>query len=168
MAKCNTCGNVILFGGHRENGLRFCGKDCLEKGQVLLLAKAIPEETVAAAAREVHMGLCPVCGGSGPVDLHRSHEIWSLLLVTQWKTLPRMSCRPCAVKRQMGGLVFSLLFGWWGFPWGFVMTPVQLVRNLSELASPPNPAHPSRDLQQQMRMVLAEQSMGDDAEKPEA
>ncbi|CAJ36406.1 hypothetical protein [Methanocella arvoryzae] len=26
--------------------------------------------------------------------------------------------------------LFSLLFGWWGFPWGFIWTPMAAIRNL--------------------------------------
>jgi hypothetical protein len=28
----------------------------------------------------------------------------------------RVCCRSCAVKSQLGGALFSLAFGWWGFP----------------------------------------------------
>lgn len=167
MASCDVCSKTILFGGHKADGLRFCGDDCLEQGYVLLQARAIPDDAVAAAVREVHMGLCPVCGGSGPVDVHTSHEVWSLLLLTSWKSLPRISCRSCGVKRQLGGLLFSLVAGWWGFPWGLLMTPVQIVKNVIGLASPPGPMRPSEALGTQMRMILAEQVILDEQEKLE-
>jgi len=165
MASCSTCSKLILFGGHKSDGRRYCSDDCLEQGYFLAQADEIPEAVVFEAAGEMHRGLCPVCGGSGPVDVHTSHEVWSLLLMTQWKSIPRISCRSCGVKRQLGGLFFSLVCGWWGFPWGLVMTPVQLGRNLVGLASPPDELHPSDALQSQLRLLLAEQMILDEQEK---
>ena len=31
MAKCNACGQIILFGGVREGDMRFCNAKCAEK-----------------------------------------------------------------------------------------------------------------------------------------
>ena len=45
-------------------------------------------------------------------------------------------------------LLFSGVFGWWGFPWGLVMTPVQLARNLVELTGGPKSDAPSALLQE--------------------
>ena len=59
-----------------------------------------------------------------------------------------MVCRPCAVKIQAGNLVFSSLLGWWGFPHGPPITPVQVVRNLIAIVAPPDPSHPSPKLVQ--------------------
>ena len=113
------------------------------------------------------MGLCPVCSGNGPIDVHTSHEVWSILLMTSWKSLPRISCRSCGVKRQLGGLFFSLFAGWWGFPWGLVMTPVQIVKNVIGLASPPDPMQPSDELLHQMRLIIAEHLIADEEQKLE-
>lgn len=33
--------------------------------------------------------------------------------------------------KGLGFTMISLLFGWWGFPWGFIYTPMVLVTNLS-------------------------------------
>lgn len=168
MASCSTCSKMILFGGRRLDGLRFCSDDCMAQGHVVVQARAFPDDVVLDSVREVHMGLCPVCGGSGPVDLHTSHEIWSLLLLTSWKSIPRISCRSCGVKRQVSGLFFSLFAGWWGIPWGIFMTPVQIVKNVIGLASPPNPMQPSDGLQTQMRLILAEQVLLGEQERSEA
>lgn len=32
--------------------------------------------------------------------------------------------------KGLGFTMISLLFGWWGFPWGFIYTPMVLVTNL--------------------------------------
>lgn len=102
------------------------------------------------------------------MDLHTSHEVWSIVFVTSWKSLPRIRCRSCGVKRQVAGLFFSLLAGWWGVPWGFLVTPVQGFRNVASLARPPDPMRPSDALVAQLRLLLAEQRVAAEAEKPEA
>ena len=40
----------------------------------------------------------------------------------------------------------SLLLGWWGFPVGLVMTPVQIVRNIARNLATVDPTRPSREL----------------------
>ena len=35
-----------------------------------------------------------------------------------------------AVARGLPYTFLSLLLGWWGFPWGFIYTPMALVQNL--------------------------------------
>jgi hypothetical protein len=162
MASCRTCGTTILFGGKQHGELRFCNDICLDKGQVLVTAEALDPAQVSAAAMEVHRGLCPRCGGSGPVDIHTSYEVWSLLLVTSWKSVPQVSCRSCGVRHQLGGLFFSFFLGWWGFPWGILMTPVQVLRNVGGLFSPPAPEQPSRLLGEHVRMFLAEGAQAED------
>jgi hypothetical protein len=49
--------------------------------------------------------------------------------------------------------------GWWGFPWGLLMTPVQITRNAWKLATPPNPAEPSPRLVQDARLQLAARAL---------
>jgi len=132
----------------------------LPEGQVLIEAEAVRH-----AAMQIHAGLCPSCGGSGPVDVHASHRIYSLILFSSWRSVPRISCRACGFRRQLHGLCISLVAGWWGLPWGLLMTPVQLVRNAVGMASPPDPMAPSEALRQHVRLGLAEQSLAD--EKPE-
>lgn len=167
MRACSACGNTILIGGSRHADLRFCDDRCLEQGALLIEASAVPEAVVLEVAHEVHRGLCPRCGGSGPVDVHIAHRIWSLILFSSYSSTPAISCRPCGVRRQLGGFVFSAIAGWWGFPWGLLMTPVQLVRNLVAMISPTDPMFPSPGLLAEMRIVIAEQALLEDQEKVE-
>jgi hypothetical protein len=89
------------------------------------------------------------------VDVHTSYRVWSALLMTSWSSRPHVVCRSCGSRARLGDLLFSLLFGWWGFPWGFVMTPVQLVRNITGLVSSPDPTLPSAQLSRIVRLHLA-------------
>jgi DNA-directed RNA polymerase subunit RPC12/RpoP len=159
MAKCDYCGSTILFGGKRQGDLRFCNATCSGKGALLAIARQVPESIVNETVRQVHQGLCPKCGGTGPVDVHVHHQIWSALFFTSWKSQPQISCRSCGVKSQMGDAAFSLLLGWWGFPWGLVFTPVQIGRNVFGMLRGPDPLKASPQLERAIRMNLAAQAL---------
>jgi hypothetical protein len=114
---------------------------------------------VNEAVMRVHQGLCPKCSGMGPVDVYVHHRVWSALFLTSWKSTPQISCRSCGVKSQIGDAVFSLVMGWWGFPWGLLLTPVQIVRNIGGMLHGPDPSKPSPRLEKAIRMNIAAQSV---------
>ena len=64
---------------------------------------------------------------------------------------------------QLGGVVYSLLLGWWGVPWGLVMTPVQVWRNLAGLRLEAERAHPSPLLETLVRQLLTVATSGEEA-----
>ena len=159
MASCASCGTTILFGGTKVGTLQFCNAKCLEKGNSLAEAAQriaqVPDSEAINYARRIHAGLCPKCSGNGPIDIHTSYLVWSALIMTKWQTKSQISCRPCGVKSQASNLLLSTLVGWWGFPWGLIMTPVQIIRNILVLVSPPNPSEPSQMLIQESRIQIA-------------
>src|SRR5262245_10529728 len=93
--------------------------------------------------------------GPGPVDVHSSYWVWSTLLMTRWGTSQKLGCRRCAIKSQVGNMLFSGVLGWWGFPWGFIFTPVQVGRNFVAMFTPPDPSQPSPRLLQVARLDVA-------------
>jgi len=157
MPACATCGTLILFGGVRDGSYRFCNKKCHANGFVAATSNALPDELVDCETAKLHAGRCPKCGGPGPVDLYTSHTVMSFLIMTRWASKPEATCRSCARKRQLGALASSAALGWWGIPWGFIITPVQVVRNLAALASSPSPLAPSPALREFVRTVIAAQ-----------
>jgi hypothetical protein len=157
MAKCALCGCTILFGGVKEGPYRFCNRTCHERGAAVVLAPQIPEEIVSDVVQQVHAGACPLCGGAGPVDAHQSFLVYSLIVVSSWKTALALSCRRCARKRQALHMLNCVVCGWWSFPWGIVMTPVQLGRNLACFFGGPDPQVPSSKLEEIVRLDLARQ-----------
>jgi hypothetical protein len=157
MASCATCKSTIMFGGVRDGARRYCNANCHAQDEFVRFAQTIPSGTVQQAAAQIHRGRCPSCQGSGPVEYHVSHRVWSLAVVTQWRARPAVCCRRCANRRKLGDALFSALAGWWGFPWGFLMTPVQIVRNLAGLRfSDPVQSQPSDALLNHVRLVLAQ------------
>jgi len=159
MATCDYCGSTILFGGKRDANGRFCNQKCQARGGLLAVSKQIPDATVQDQVMKAHQGPCPKCKGSGPVDVHVSHKVWSAVFLTSWSSAPQISCRSCGLKSQAAATAFTLFLGWWGFPWGLIMTPIQIGRNLYGMASPPDPSRPSAQFEKVLRMTMAANAM---------
>ena len=157
MAKCGYCGSTIIIGGVRTGDQRFCNARCHRNASVLSVTKDIPAELLDRKINEVWRGTCPKCGRFGPIDVHKVHEVWSAVVLTRWTTKAQVSCHPCAVKRQLGGVAFSLVCGWWGIPWGFILTPVQVTRNVIGICSGPSTARPSEELRKLVLVNIGSQ-----------
>lgn len=169
MARCDYCNTYILFGGKTHGDLRFCNDTCLEHGHVIRRANDLDDDLVADALEEAHQGPCPKCNGEGPVDVHTKHSVWSAVYLTSWNGTPVVCCRSCGRKSQLGAMVFSGLLGWWGFPWGIIMTPVQIGRNLSAIFGGPDPHRPSAQLEQLVRIeVVMRMDAGESPTRPKA
>jgi hypothetical protein len=155
MAACGACGTTILFGGTKMGEDRFCNARCAQRGQLLTISRQLPPDTVRNAVSQVYHGVCPKCHGPGPVDVHASYRVWSALIMTHWQSFQHVSCRSCGVKAQLGDAAFSLFLGWWGFPWGLIMTPVQVSRNIAAAVKSPSELGPSPKLERVVRISLA-------------
>jgi hypothetical protein len=115
----------------------------------------VPEEVVRRRVDSVHQGACPKCQRVGSVDVHTSHSVWSALVVTTWKSQPQVSCAACGKKAKLKAAVGSLFLGWWGFPWGLILTPIQVGRNLWGLARSQPTFTPSAQLERIVRLTIA-------------
>lgn len=155
MAKCDYCGSTIVFGGKKDANGRFCNQRCQARGTLLAISRQIPDAAVQEQVWKAHQGPCPKCQGSGPVDVHVVHKVWSAVFLTQWRSTSQISCRSCGVKGQLGGAAFSLVLGWWGIPWGLLLTPIQIGRNIYGLAKQPDPTKPSAQFEKAIRMNIA-------------
>ena len=131
MPSCDCCGARILFGGVRGDEHRYCSDDCAGQAFWVQRGRAIPENEVEQKVRQLHWGPCPKCAGAGPVDLHVSHWVYSALVFTKYGSRTAVCCRSCARKGHLKDGAFSLLLGWWGFPFGLLLTPLQVLRNLA-------------------------------------
>lgn len=159
MAKCGYCGSTILVGGVSSGTQRFCNNKCLGNARVLQLAQQVPSDLVDRKAEEIFRGNCPRCRGLGPIDVHKVYRVWSALVLTRWTTTTQVACRSCATKTQLGGALFSLVAGWWGFPWGLILTPVQITRNIVGMCKRPEASAPSGELRKLVLVNLASQML---------
>lgn len=155
MAKCDYCGTTILLGGVRDGDFRFCNESCRQHGFLLAVADQVPADLMSQQVAEVHQGPCPKCGGPGPVDVHTSYLVWSALVITSWQSRPQVCCRSCGIKSKLGGAMLSGVVGWWGLPWGLIVTPIQVLRNAWGLFSSPDPTTPSAQLQKMVQLHVA-------------
>jgi hypothetical protein len=155
MASCAACGQTILFGGKRVGERRFCNDKCAAAGTVLTLADSLPDAAISARVWEIHNGRCPVCAGAGPIDVHSSYRVWSGLVVTSHSTRLNLGCRRCGNRARLKDAGFSLLFGWWGFPWGLIWTPIQIGRNINAMMRSEENGTPSAQLSQIVRVQMA-------------
>lgn len=156
MARCAACGATILFGGRTYGNLRFCDDSCASNGQLAIIASEVPHSEARMLAMRIHSSRCPKCSGPGPVDVRTAHAVWSALVMTRWTAARQLSCHKCGVKRQLVSTLSSTLLGWWGMPWGLVMTPVQVVRNVAGMVKPHDPRQPSDQLVQHARLMIAD------------
>ena len=156
---CPTCGNSILFGGIKERDKKYCSKRCYEADEINRVAGEIPDAIAEELSAEIHQGSCPKCGGAGPVDVHKSYSVYSAVLYTSWKTSEHLVCKKCAAKQQATDLVGSLLLGWWGIPFGLILTPIQVIRNIVAMFQTPGRNGPTKALKQRSRVLLAAQQM---------
>src|SRR6185312_9761288 len=125
MATCAGCGTTILFGGSRQGDLRFCNDKCRGAGVVRAAAASVPDAVVAPRVWEIRNGRCPVC------------------------------CGPCATRARVKDALFSLAFGWWGFPWGLIWTPMQIGKNVMAIVRAEDAATPSQALVEVVRLQMA-------------
>lgn len=161
MPKCDYCGSTILFGGVADGDFRFCNNNCQANGAHLELVKRIPEEKIEEHIEEVRESECPRCGGPGPIDLHTSHRAMSFLVLTQWSSHPQVCCVKCGRNAKIKDTLLTAAIGWWGFPWGVIMSPIQIGRNLFGLMG----SHGKHEASPEMRKVVAVQLASQLAER---
>src|SRR3989442_771976 len=109
--------------------------------------------SVSAAISALQRAVCSQWPNKS-VDVHKTHTVWSAVYLTSWKSTPNIVCRSCGTKAQLLALLSSTLLGWWGFPWGVFVTPVQIGRNIAGLLRKPDPYSPSEELLRLARLQL--------------
>jgi len=133
MAQCANCGTTIVFGGVQQDGQRYCKAKCAEKAAARAALMPVSDADVSAVAAAIANGPCPKCGASARVDVYQSFEVLSVLVITTWSTKTHLACRTCARKQQALSLMKCMLLGWWGFPFGLIITPFYITKNIAAL-----------------------------------
>jgi hypothetical protein len=155
MARCAYCSITILFGGVEEGGERYCNERCRQSQLLLRAAERVSATVVHKKLQELHQRSCPKCKGPGPCDLHFSFRVASALLATEWNNAPQVCCRRCARRSQLAAALSSFCLGWWGVPWGIILTPIQVYRNLAAMLRRWDSSRPSAGLERLVRIGLA-------------
>jgi hypothetical protein len=156
---CPSCGLSVLFGGIKHNGVKYCSKKCFDSDSTNRFASEIPDGEVESFAREIYAGSCPACNGDGPIDVFKSYFTYSIILYTNYKTKEHVVCVACARKVQRKDMALSALVGWWGFPFGLIITPIILLMNSVALLLNPAQKGPTKALIKQSRYILANKKL---------
>ncbi|MBI5116358.1 hypothetical protein HZA56_07770 [Candidatus Poribacteria bacterium] len=154
MADCGYCGKGIRFGGIHDWDKKYCSEACCSKGKLVRSTyNILPHKLIKEEALKIYNGICPICSGKGPIDVYTSYRIYSIILYTSSKTIEHISCVDCGIKNQKKDAIYSFALGWWGFPWGIFLTPVQLARNIKAIYNSKIPTEPSSQLEQHIKSI---------------
>ncbi|WP_442510063.1 DUF4190 domain-containing protein [Novipirellula sp. SH528] len=156
MPFCGACNSFIIGGGKSEDGKRYCNDKCLEHGRTINYVGDIPDEIVAQRAWQMRDATCPRCGGPGPVDYVGSRQVISVIILTRTSDTTVFGCKRCGNRTTIQSTAISMLTGWWGFPWGLIMTPIVVVSNIVSLLQP-SPLGPSATLLEAAKLDMAAQ-----------
>jgi len=154
---CDFCGQQLGWGAVRTNDYEFCSQKCAEQGRIFDVLKTVPKAQLDDYVMRTHMSECSTCKKNKGIDAHPSYEVWSALVITRWTSSYKIQCVECAKSRQRNSLVFSLIAGWWGVPWGIFITPLQVIRNIGALRSAPKVGEPSAKFYKLATTHLAKQ-----------
>lgn len=134
MSSCQQCGKSILFGGHRLGARRYCSSACARTHPLHEMAERVPADILQRQMDAWRHSACPTCRRSGQaIDVHEHHRVHSVVLMTQWNTRRNVCCRRCGRRAQWRSTLYCAALGWWGFPWGLLVTPIQIGRNVAAL-----------------------------------
>lgn len=158
MGRCAYC-NKFIIGGKKQGKLRFCGNDCFQYGYLFALAEEAEPGLVEEQVLAVREMDCPICGGVGPVDFSTSHRAWSVIILTSWNDSPLLSCASCGKKAIWNGIAFTSLCGWWGIPFGLLVTPWQIMNGFKSLGKIPHDGEPSEELNKRVKLQIAAEIM---------
>ena len=159
MSECSNCGKFILFGGRTLDGYRYCGAGCAQRHPLLRAAERVPAQVLQQYVEQWRQGACPKCKRStAPIDVYPHHRVHSFILMTQWSTRRQVCCRRCGRRDQLLSTLYSASLGWWGFPWGLLLTPIQVGRNVAGLLRS-TPVRASADFERVVRLQLAQRQL---------
>ncbi|MDE3071660.1 MAG: hypothetical protein KGJ63_02880 [Pseudomonadota bacterium] len=119
------------------------------------LAASVSAQEIDRLAFELRSRRCLSCDSKEPVDVFPSYFVYSVVLWTSWRKKRNLSCRSCGRKRQAKELAASLLLGWWGFPFGLVVTPIIVLANVIGMVRNPLGKEPGNELKEYARLVAA-------------
>jgi hypothetical protein len=153
MAICDFCGASHRGGHVRVGCYRFCTQSCADRGRILETLDLFPNSAINTYVENTRTGTCAECGAQALSNIHKSYRIYSVLIYTSWKTLIHYCCQRRGRRHQASAILFSSLLGWWGFPFGILVTPWFIVKNIIEMMRSDDRA--SNDLERIRKLELA-------------
>lgn len=107
----------------------------------------ISQDEVVRHAMAIKHGPFPMCCMQGhAVGIRTSCWIGSAIVLTNRRMRRDLAGRECGARRTRRAMAFGMVLGWWGVPFGLILTPWYAGRNAMALAGYPDPPHPSQPL----------------------
>lgn len=154
--KCDYCDSSAIISYIINDGQRFCSTACLENARLMELSEDIPSEEIINFAYDLKNGECPDCHrNDSKIETRKHYRVWSAVIITSSTKQTHVCCKSCGRKINFESIMFCLVFGWWGIPWGILITPVQIILNIAEIFNAADDKIPSDDLVQRARIGLA-------------
>jgi len=73
---------------------------------------------------------CPICKSTDEkLNATMTGSVISFIIMTNYEKELKVACPDCLDKANNKAMIKSVLFGWWGFPWGIIRTPQALLLN---------------------------------------
>jgi hypothetical protein len=155
--RCDFCGKGLMLSGVVREGQKFCDLNCFHTSRMRLVAEDLDIRDIEDEARRLKRGPCPGCGNHQRLpDIHASHWIASMLVVTRTNTETKFSCGPCANRTNLWAMLSCATIGWWSI-YGLFATPFRVIFNLSEIVTRRSKTEPSPALVDFARLALADQ-----------
>lgn len=74
---------------------------------------------------------CPICGNkTAKLNGTVMHTVKSFILFSSFRKEPVIACPDCLDKKNQESIISTAVFGWWGFPSGFLKTPFYIYYNV--------------------------------------
>ncbi|MCP4377494.1 MAG: hypothetical protein GY794_15125 [bacterium] len=154
--ECDFCGQSVRFSTVEDEGQKFCSDDCLRNARLMEASVDIPEQEILKRAAEIQDGPCPACGGGGSrIEWRKSYWVWSALFFTRWGTSAKFCCKKCGIQANLLSIGSCLMLGWWGFPFGLLLTPIQIIANTAAIFRRFDKSKHPEDVMQAARLQLA-------------
>ncbi len=154
MGICASC-KAIKFGGIKVDGARYCNDACYQNALFRQEMLALPDDILQPMLAQMHAKDCPKCKRHGPVDIHSSFMLYSIIIISRHSATHQLCCKACGVKAQLGAALFSALCGWRSIS-GVLMTPFVILFNLWGIFLGPDGKTPSKQLGQLVARQLVQ------------
>ncbi|MCJ8312244.1 MAG: hypothetical protein HRU38_08380 [Saccharospirillaceae bacterium] len=152
---CATCNSFIIFPGKKAGKRKYCNQHCFDMDKLGRISDDVSDTDAISRANIIKVSSCPTCQQTKALEIYKSYFVYSIILFTSWKTISELSCRSCAKKQQATNLTISSLAGWWGFPFGLIVTPIIIGANIVALIKKTDQENTSKALIEYSRMSLA-------------
>ena len=154
---CAKCRRSVQ-GGLQVRSRRSCNRACYDQDEAGKAADAFSPLQAREFGTRLRSEACPRCHKSEhPLSAWTAYRIFSSPILTIRTAESRLCCTRCGIVHVALSAIASLLFGWWGR--GMFHTPGMLYNAITSARRQLRGPHPTPELCEQARYVLAERGV---------